>query len=99
MRGGDATGGAPQRADREHPRIESGAFVCTRGRMDLVFVLIVLAIILALAYGFYSRRGSGIDQHPRGGGHTEDPGVGAGASRISTAEADTSGVFDSRGTR
>jgi len=67
--------------------------------MDLVFVLIVLAIILALAYGFYSRRGSGIDQHPRGGGHAEDPGVGEGPSRISAAEAETSGVFDSRGTR
>jgi hypothetical protein len=67
--------------------------------MDLVFVLIVLAIILSLAYGFYSRRGSGIDQHPRGGGHAEDPGVGTGPSRISAAEDETEGVFDSRGTR
>jgi len=67
--------------------------------MDVVFVLIVIAILLSLAYGFYSRRGSGIDQHPRGGGHTEDPGVGAGPSRISVAEEDTSSVFDTRGTR
>jgi hypothetical protein len=67
--------------------------------MDLVIVAFVILMVLAVAYGFYSRRGSGIDQHPRGGGHTEDPGVGEGASRISAAEAETGGVFDARGTR
>ncbi len=67
--------------------------------MDLVIVAFVLLMVLALAYGFYSRRGSGIDQHPRGGGHTGDPGVGSGPSRISAAEDETEGLFDQRGTR
>jgi hypothetical protein len=67
--------------------------------MDLVIVAFVVFMVLALAYGFYSRRGSGIDQHPRGAGHTGDPGVGASPSRISSAEDETEGIFDSRGTR
>ena len=50
-------------------------------------VLLILAIVLFLvvAYTLYTRRASGISQHPRGVRRGE-PGVAAGSSRLSSAE-------------
>jgi hypothetical protein len=66
----------------------------------VVIVLIVVALVLVgAAYGLFTRRGSGIDPHPRGGEHVGSPGVGEGESRMSGAVDDSDGVFDSRGTK
>jgi hypothetical protein len=66
----------------------------------VAIVLIVVVLTLAGAtYGIFTRRGSGIDQHPRGGDHVESPGVGEGESRMSSHAEENDGAFDSHGTR
>ena len=53
---------------------------------SLIFLGFIVFMILALAFGYYSKRGSGITQRPtddRGG----SPGAG-GSSSISTTEPD-----------
>jgi flagellar basal body-associated protein FliL len=66
---------------------------------SLIVVIVVVAVVFALAYGAYTRKGSGIDQHPRGAGHAGDPGVGESPSRMSSREDETEGVPDQHGTR
>jgi hypothetical protein len=51
-----------------------------------IFILVVLVILLGAIASLYTRRGSGIDQHPQGGERREAPGVAEGPSRISAAD-------------
>lgn len=53
---------------------------------SLIFVLFLVAFFFAVAHGFYSRRGSGINQRPTDG-RGEAPGA-DGASSITTTEGD-----------
>jgi hypothetical protein len=63
----------------------------------IVLVVVVLTLIGA-TYGIFTHRGSGIDQHPRGGDHVESPGVGEGEGHMSSHVEENEGAFDSRGT-
>ena len=64
-----------------------------------IFLVFVIVMLFALAYGYYTRKGSGIDQHPQGG-ERDDASSGAdGPSRISSAEDETEGAPSSFGTR
>jgi hypothetical protein len=64
----------------------------------VAIVLIVVVLTLAgAAYGIYTHRGSGIEQHPRGGDHVESPGVGEGESRMSRRTDEDDATFGSRG--
>ena len=65
---------------------------------SIVFLVVVVLIVVVLVLGFYTRRGSAINQRPRGATRSEDPGVGAGPSRISSAEDETEGKITSHGT-
>ncbi len=65
---------------------------------SLIFLAVIVVLFFAFAYGFYSRRGSGIDQHPIGAGKAGRPGVGTDPSRISSREDDTEGDINSFGT-
>lgn len=66
----------------------------------VAIVLIVVVLTLAGAtYGIFTHRGSGIDQHPRGGDHVESPGVGEGESHMTSHIEENEGTFDSRGTK
>lgn len=65
---------------------------------SLIFLIFLVVMFFVFSFTFYSRRGSAINQHPRGAGRPEDPGVGKGPSRISAAEDDTEGKINSRGT-
>jgi hypothetical protein len=66
----------------------------------VAIVLIVVVLTLAGAmYGIYTHRGSGIEQHPRGGDHVGSPGVGEGQSPLSSHTDENEGTFDSRGAK
>jgi hypothetical protein len=67
--------------------------------MTAIVLVVVVLTLLGAAYGIFTRRGSGIDAHPRGGDHVESPGVGEGASRVSGDTSENDGPFDSRGTK
>jgi hypothetical protein len=65
----------------------------------LIFLAVVIAFFLAIAFGYYTRRGSGINQRPsdgRGG----SPGA-KGASFVSTTEdeAEAGRTVGTRGTQ
>jgi len=81
-----------------HPQMFlSGSGQCA----DMAYiVLIVVVLTLAGAtYGIFTHRGSGIDQHPRGGDHVGTPGVGEGESRMSGHTDENAGAFDEHGGR
>lgn len=63
-----------------------------------IFLVFIVVFFFAMVYGFYTRKGSGIDQHPIGGGRTDRPGVGQEPSRISSGDDDTEGDINSFGT-
>jgi hypothetical protein len=66
----------------------------------VAIVLIVVVLTLAGAmYGIYTRRGSGVEQHPRGGDHVGSPGVGEGESRMSGHADENEGTFESHGSQ
>lgn len=66
----------------------------------VAIVLIVVVLTLAgTAYGIYTHRGSGIEQHPRGGGHVKSPGVGEGESRTSGVAEEDEAAFDTHGSQ
>ena len=64
-----------------------------------IFLIFIVILFIALIVGFYTRRGSGIDQRPHDPARGDAAGGAAGPSRISSAEDETEGVPDSRGTR
>ncbi len=66
----------------------------------VIIVLVVVVLTLAGAtYGIFTRRGSGIGEHPRGGGHAGSPGVGEGTSRLAGDDEETESAFESHGTK
>jgi hypothetical protein len=64
--------------------------------VTIVLVVVVLTLVGA-AYGIYTRRGSGIEDHPRGGDHVGSPGVGEGKGRMSGGADKNDATFDSHG--
>ena len=70
--------------------------------MVAIVLIIVVLTLAGAAYGIYTRRGSGIEQHPRGGDHVESPGVGVGVgegdSLMSSRTEGNDTTFDSHGT-
>ncbi len=58
---------------------------------SLIFLVFIVVFFFAMVYGFYTRKGSGIDQHPIGAGKADRPGVGQRSSRISSGEGDSEG--------
>lgn len=65
---------------------------------SLIFIIFVVVMFFVVVYGSYTRRGSGIDQHPQGAGQSEGPGVGQGASRMSSGEDENKTKINSHGT-
>lgn len=62
-----------------------------------IFLAIVVVILLSLVIGFYTRRGSGIDEHPSDG---LDGAPGAeGRSEVSGKDQGEGSAFDTHGTR
>lgn len=51
---------------------------------SFIFLAFIIVFLLAIVFGFFTRRGSGINQRPSDG-RGEAPGA-EGASRISSAE-------------
>jgi hypothetical protein len=51
-----------------------------------IFLAFLVGTVFAVAYSYYTRRGSGINQRPRGAERGDDQGGAAGPSRISSAE-------------
>jgi hypothetical protein len=51
-----------------------------------IFIVVVLVIFVGACFTVYTRRGSGISQHPQGRERPEAPGVGAGSSRVSAGD-------------
>jgi hypothetical protein len=75
-------------------------FVRRIGQLLVMVIIVLIVVVLTLVgatYGIFTRRGSGIDQHPRGDDHVESPGVGAGESRMSSHRDENEGTFDSHG--
>lgn len=63
---------------------------------SFAFVAILVVIFLAVAFGFYTRQGSGIDEHPSDG---LDGAPGAeGRSEVSGKDQGEGSAFDTHGT-
>ena len=62
-----------------------------------IMLAFLIAFVVVLAYGFYSRRGSGIDQHPYINVYDQAPGA-KGESRMTTSPDRAINVW-TRGTR
>ena len=62
-----------------------------------IFIAFVVLFMLAIAYGYYPRKGSGITQRPSDGRGTA-PGA-DGKSHISTTEDDAERTIGTHGTR
>jgi hypothetical protein len=69
------------------------------GNGTWILVIVVVGLFFAVAYGFYTRRGSAINQRPLGSERNDGAPGAAGPSRISAAEDETEGVPDTHGTR
>lgn len=65
--------------------------------MVFIVLIVVVLTLVGATYGIYTHRGSGVDQHPRGGDHVGSPGVGEGESRMSGHSDESEGTFDSHG--
>lgn len=66
--------------------------------MVIIVLIVVVLTLLGATYGIFTHRGSGIDQHPRGGDHVGSPGVGEGEGQMSSHVEENEGAFDSHGT-
>lgn len=64
-----------------------------------LILIVGLGLFLAVVYGFYTRRGSGISQRPYDPERGDAAGGAAGPSRVSSAEDETEGIPDTHGTR
>lgn len=62
-----------------------------------IFLIFVVLMVLALGYGMYSRKGSGIEQRPQGE-NMGAPGA-EGRSRMANTEDSTEGDITSHGTK
>jgi hypothetical protein len=62
-----------------------------------VILLVMLLILAGVIYGFYTREGSAIDEHP-GGAESEAPGA-EGKSEVSGKDEGEGSALDTHGTR
>ena len=66
---------------------------------SVVVPLACIAGLFIVSFGYYTRKGSGIDQHPQGSGGGGNSAPGAdGKSRISSAEDEGDGQISTHGT-
>jgi hypothetical protein len=66
--------------------------------MVTIVLVVVVLTLMGAAYGIYTHRGSGIEDHPRGGDHVGSPGVGEGKGRMATGTDERDDApFDSHG--
>ena len=80
-----------------HYAFESYAPLSALANGSFIFVAVVVVIFFAVAFGFYTRRGSGIDEHPSDG---LDGAPGAqGRSEVSGKDQGESSALDTHGTR
>lgn len=64
-----------------------------------LILIVGFGLFLAVVYGFYTRRGSGISQRPYDPERGDAASGAAGPSRISSAKDETEGIPDTHGTR
>jgi hypothetical protein len=57
-----------------------------------IFLIFIVLLFFALVYGFYTRRGSGINQRPHDPNREGSASGAVGRSRISSAEDETEGA-------
>jgi hypothetical protein len=62
-----------------------------------IFVVVILVILAGVVYGFYTRSGSGIDEHPVDS-RDESPGA-EGPSEVSGKDEGEGSTLDTHGTR
>lgn len=63
-----------------------------------IFVAFLVLLFFAVVFGFYTRRGSAINQRPHDPERGDAAAGAAGPSRLSAAEDETEGVPDTHGT-
>ena len=66
---------------------------------NVAFGVFVVLFFVGIVYGFYTRRGSAINQRPQGASQGEAPGVGEGPSRVAGKDEGEQERFDEHGTR
>jgi hypothetical protein len=64
-----------------------------------IVALVFIVIIVALAFGIFSRRGSEIDEHPLGGERGDGAPGAEGPGEQTGVNADAPSAFDQHGTR
>lgn len=62
-----------------------------------IFIVVLLVILAGVIYGFYTRRGSGIDEHPHDGGNGA-PGA-EGRSEVSGKDQGEGSALSDHGNR
>jgi hypothetical protein len=67
--------------------------------MVAIVLIVVVLTLMGAMYGIYTHRGSGVEQHPRGGDHVGSPGVGEGKGRMSSHADENETTFDSHGSQ
>jgi cytochrome b len=65
----------------------------------LIVVAVFIVIIVAVAFGIFSRQGSEIDEHPLGGERNDGAPGAEGPGEMSGQNGDASSAFDQHGTR
>jgi hypothetical protein len=65
----------------------------------LIVVAVFLLVIVAVAFGLFSRQGGEIDEHPLGGQRNDGAPGAEGPSELEGQDADHSSAFDEHGTR
>ena len=65
----------------------------------LIVVAVCIVIVVAVAFGIFSRQGSEIGEHPLGGERNDGAPGAEGPSEMSGQDADVSSAFDEHGTR
>ena len=62
-------------------------------------VAVCIVIVVAVAFGIFSRQGSEIDEHPLGGERNDGAPGAEGPGELSGKNADADSAFDQHGTR
>ena len=62
-------------------------------------VAVFIVVIVAVAFGLFSREGGDIDEHPLGGERNDCAPGGEGPSELEGQDGDRSSAFDQHGTR
>lgn len=77
--------------------LATAAVLAASGEIYLGAFMVIL--FLAVIVGYYTRRGSDINQHPQGRSRSEAPGVGEGSSAIAGSQDGERDPLDTHGTR